>query len=328
MKPKQKVLDWLLEEKDPAVRHSTLIELSGRTVNDPEVRVARQAMMAGEQVQTLLSNQKPEGNWGKPEDFYERSKYRGTVWRVILLAEMGADGSDDRIRKACDFLLDWSQDPVSGGFSFYDSTRDPSRGYVGPCLTGNMIWSMLRFGMGEDPRVLKGLDWITTYQRTDDGTKPPADWPYARYNNCWGRHTCMMGVVKGLKALAEVPAEKRSPEMNVKIAELVEFLLIHQLFRRSRKPEKIANERWVALGFPRFWWTDALEMLGILVKLGISDPRMQAAIDLVLSKQGEDGRWMQERDVFNGRMLVRFENQGEASKWVTGEALRVFSRLG
>jgi hypothetical protein len=46
-------------------------------------------------------------------------------------------------------------------------------------------------------------------------------------------------------------------------------------------------------------------------------------LDLVRSKQGADGRWMQERDVFNGRTLVRLEETGEASKWVTGEALSV-----
>ena len=326
MKPTQKVLDWLLEPENPGARLAALRGLCGLGEDAPEVKATRQALMAGEQVQKLLSDQKPEGNWGKPEDFYERSKYRGTVWRVILLSELGVDGSDERIQKACNFLLEWSQDPVSGGFSFYESARDPSRGYIGPCLTGNMVWSMLRFGMVDDPRVLKGLDWITTYQRADDGMKPPADWPYARYQNCWGRHTCMMGVVKGLKALAEYPAEKRTPQMNAKIAELVEFMLIHQLFRRSRKPEKIANERWVALGFPRFWWTDVLEMLSVLVKLGVRDARMQAAIDLVLSKQGADGRWLQERDVFNGRMLVRFEETGEASKWVTGEAFKALQK--
>ena len=64
-------------------------------------------------------------------------------------------------------------------------------------------------------------------------------------------------------------------------------------------------------------------MLGILVKLGYRDARMQDAIDLVRSKQDENGRWKQKEDYYNGRMLMRFEKAGEASKWVTGEALRV-----
>jgi hypothetical protein len=321
MKPTQEVLDWLLERENPAVRLAALRNLCGLGENDPELLETRQAMMAGEQVTKILSKQTPGGYWGKPEDFYVRSKYKGTVWNVILLAEIGADGSDERIRKACEFLLEWSQDAESGGFAFYDSKRDARREQIGPCLTGNLVWSMLRFGYQDDPRVMKGVEWISKYQRADDGTKPPKEWPYAKYEACWGGHTCMMGVVKGLKALAEVPVEKRTPQIDAKIAELAEFLLQHRLFKRSHHLEMVAKDGWTEFGFPRFWATDALEMLGILVKLGYRDGRMQDAIDLVLSKRGEDGRWKQEDDYFNGRMLVRFQKAGEASKWVTGEAL-------
>ncbi len=325
MKPAQEVLDWLLERENPAVRLGTLRDLCGLGKDDPEVQGARQALMAGEQVTKILSKQTPGGYWGKPEDFYVRSKYKGTVWNVILLAEMGADGSDERIRHACEFLLDWSQDAESGGFAFYDSKRDARREQIGPCLTGNLVWSMLRFGMVDDPQVWKGVEWIAKYQRTDDGTKPPKEWPYAKYETCWGKHTCMMGVVKGLKALAEVPTEKRTSQISAKIEELAEFLLAHRLFKRSHNPDEVANERWTRFGSPHLWATDALEMLGILVKLGYSDARMQDAIDLVLSKQGEDGCWKQEDDYYNGRMLVRFEKAGEASKWVTIEALKVLA---
>ena len=323
MKPKQEVLDWLLEPENPAVRLGALQDLCGLGQDDPEVQEARHAMMAGEQVTKILSKQTPGGYWGKPEDFYIRSKYKGTVWNVILLAEMGADGSDERIRKACEFLLEWSQDAESGGFAFYNSKRDARREQIGPCLTGNLVWSMLRFGMVDDPRVWKGVEWIATWQRADDGTKPPREWPCAKYEACWGRHTCMMGLVKGLKALAEVPVEKRTPQIDAKIAELAEFLLHHHLFKRSHDLDEVAKESWTRFSFPRFWATDTLEMLEILTRLGYRDARLQDAIDLVLSKQGPDERWTQEDDYFNGRMLTRFEKKGEPSKWVTLEALKI-----
>jgi hypothetical protein len=323
MEPSPQVLDWLLELENPGARLAALRGVCGLGEDAPEVREARKALMRAGMVQNILSRQNPGGYWGKPEDFYERSKYKGTVWNVILLAEMGADGSDERIRAACEFLLNWSQDGESGGFAHLGSEAGGRAEMLVPCLTGNLVWSLLRFGMGEDERVRRGLDWIATYQRTDDHVKDfPVSAPY-RYQNCWGRHTCMMGVVKGLKALAEVPPAKRTAKMNAKIGELVEFLLAHRLYQRSRREGATANERWVQLGFPRFWWTDALEMLSVLTKLGISDERLQPALELLRSKQGADGRWLQEREVFNGRMLVRFEKAGEASKWVTGEALKV-----
>ena len=84
---------------------------------------------------------------------------------MILLAKLGADGSDERIRKRLQVLLDWSQDAESGGFAFYDSKRDARREQIGPCLTGNLVWSMLRFGMVDDQRVWKRVEWIATWQR-------------------------------------------------------------------------------------------------------------------------------------------------------------------
>ena len=79
-----------------------------------------------------------------------------------------------------------------------------------PCLTGNMVFSLIRFGYLDDPRVQRGVDWITRYQRFDDGDGDPQGWPYDKFEMCWGKHTCHMGVVKALKALAEIPADRRS----------------------------------------------------------------------------------------------------------------------
>jgi len=62
--------------------------------------------------------------------------------------------------------------------------------------------------------VQAGIDWITTWQRFDDGDgAPTADRPYDGWEMCWGRHTCHMGVVKALKAVAEIPPERRSADV-------------------------------------------------------------------------------------------------------------------
>jgi hypothetical protein len=70
------------------------------------------------------------------------------------------------------------------------------------------------------------------------------------------------------------------------------------------------------------WNTDALEMLGILAMLGYREERMLDAIELVRSKQDDQGRWNLET-TFNGRFQVNIERKGKASKWVTLNALRV-----
>lgn len=72
--------------------------------------------------------------------------------------------------------------------------------------------------------------------------------------------------------------------------------------------------------------TDVLEVLGILTKLGCRDRRTQEAVELILSKQDEKGRWKLER-TFNGRFLVNIEQKGKPSKWITLHALMALKRI-
>jgi hypothetical protein len=66
--------------------------------------------------------------------------------------------------------------------------------------------------------------------------------------------------------------------------------------------------------------TDALEILGMLAKLGYKDERMQEAVDLVVSKQDQQGRWILE-STFNGKFQTDIERKSEPSKWVTLKVL-------
>ena len=72
--------------------------------------------------------------------------------------------------------------------------------------------------------------------------------------------------------------------------------------------------------------TDVLEILGILTSLGCKDERLQEAVDLVLSKQDENGMWTLE-NTFNGRFQVNIEQKGAVSKWVTLNALKALKNF-
>lgn len=129
-----------------------------------------------------------------------------------------------------------------------------------------------------------------------------------------------MGVVKALKALAEIPPNKRSKAVKDTIAKGAEYLFAHHVYKRSHDLTQVSKPAWLRFGFPTMWNTDALEILGILTKLGCKDPRMQDAINLVLSKQDNQGRWKLE-NTFNGRMLASIEQKDKPSKWITLNAL-------
>ncbi len=313
---------WLLEEDNPSVRYFALVDILGAPSRDRRVIAAGKAIMETGIVPKILAKQNKGGYWEKAEDFYVRTKYRGTVWQLIILAELGADRNDPRIKSACEFVLQASQDRESGGFAYRGGPGGGYHSAVLPCLTGNMVWSLVRLGFLDDTRVKRGIDWLTTYARFDDGLdRAPTGWPYDKFISCWGRHTCHSGAAKILKALAEIPEKKRSPEVRRTIEVGAEYFLKHRVFKRSRDLSKIVKPKWVKFGFPTMWDGDTLEVFGILARLGYRDPRMRETVELILSKQDENGRWALE-NTYNGRFQVDIEKKGRPSKWVTLLALR------
>jgi len=54
---------------------------------------------------------------------------------------------------------------------------------------------------------------------------------------------------------------------------------------------------------------------------------MQDALDLIISKQTEEGWWLLEQ-TYNGRFQVNIEQKGKPSKWITFRALKVIKDFG
>ena len=135
-----------------------------------------------------------------------------------------------------------------------------------------------------------------------------------------------MGVVKSIKALSEIPGPERTVEVRCTLAKGVEYLLRHHIYKRSHDLTQVSKPKWLKFSFPRMWGTDILEILEILTDLGYRDKRMQASIDLLVSKQDDSGRWKLE-DTYNGRFQVDIGDKGRPSKWITLKALKVLAGL-
>jgi hypothetical protein len=114
-------LPWLLGEETPAVRHLALRQLLGRGGDHPDVKSALVAAMQTGPIAAVLEGQTPEGYWVRPGGGYS-AKYRGTVWELIFLDQMGADPNDARVRKACEYVIENAQ-ADSGGFSASGTPR-------------------------------------------------------------------------------------------------------------------------------------------------------------------------------------------------------------
>ena len=320
--------NWLLEEENPSVRYFALKQILDRPEDDPDVLQAKSEIMQYGIVPEILQKQQEPVYLQTYHRFYTY-KYKGLVWSLITLAELGASPAP-QIREQCEYLLKYSQEMQDGGFSQNTAVKTGGGRIteVIPCLTGNMVWSLIRFGYIDDPRLQKGIDWLTRYMRFNDGIEDdPQVPPYDRLEMCWGRHTCHMGVVKALKALSAVPEEKRTPAVQDTIHKAAEFMLTHHIYKRSHDLNRTAKPGWLRFGFPLMYQTDVLEILDILSGLGVRDARMDDALELVVSRQDDTGRWRVGNTYASDRLLVPFGQKGDQSKWLTLRAMRILKRL-
>jgi hypothetical protein len=331
-------LPWLLEPDpaNPGVRALALRELLDRPAGDPGVREAQAAAMATGPVPAILDAQSPAGFWVKPGAGYS-PKYRGTMWQIIFLAQLGADGDDPRVRLGCEYVLDHSRAPVPyGGFSI--SVNASPSGQL-HCLGGNLCAALLDLGWLGDPRLDQALDWLAR-SVTGEGIAPAQQSDVLpHFYRCAtsapgfvcaanAHQPCAWGAVKVMLALGKVPEAARTPVLRDAIDEGIRFLL-------GRDPavadyptwdDRPPSGSWFRFAFPVAYVTDVLQNLEALAALGCAgDPRLRPALDLVLSKQDAQGRWRLEYD-YRGKTWADLEEKGQPSKWVTLRALRVLKR--
>jgi hypothetical protein len=96
-------LPWLLEHDalNPAVRYLALRDIVGLPSDSPELIQAQAEAFRSGTIARVLSVQRPAGYWVKPGAGYG-PKYTGTVWSLALLAQLGADKSEPRVRQAAE----------------------------------------------------------------------------------------------------------------------------------------------------------------------------------------------------------------------------------
>lgn len=331
---------WLLESDNPSVRYLALRHLLRLPVDHVEVQLARAAIPSSPTVVRIFARQSPEGYWGDPTSPYQ-PKYKATYWTLMLLGHLGLSISDRRIQRAVEYIFQFQQ--PEGGFAEcgeagarreYAAVINRKRAqhrkipseeaFVADllhqmtlsCLTGNMIATLLRLGYGDHPRLWSAVEWLVSIQHSDGGWLCPY-WKAHIHD----KHSCFHGTICALEGLAEIPPQRRSPQIQGALARGAEFLLMHHLYRSDHHDWQIINPRWLELAFPWFWGYSILRGLWVLTGVEVDDERMQDALAILHAKQRDDGRWALEK--VPSPMQATLEKKGQPSKWVTLKALEV-----
>lgn len=321
-------MDWLLEPDDAGVRYLALRDLAG--AGQKELAEARERAHREGHIAQVLANMHQEGYWIKPGPGYS-PKYHGTVWSLILLAQLGASVDDDRrVATACSYLLEHSL--MEGGQFAYNGTPAGAL----DCLQGNLCAALLDMGCA-DPRLDKAFEWMAR-SVTGEGVAPMGDRtaPVRYYGYKCGPLfacgankglPCGWGAVKVMLAFSKLPKDRQTRLIDDAITASVEFLFstdpagADYPTRNGARP----NEKWWQFGFPVFYVADILQLAEALAGLGYgNDPRLAATIELIRSKQDSQGRWPLEHDY---RTWVNVGPKKQPNKWVTLRVLRVLGKV-
>jgi hypothetical protein len=330
-----RVLDWLLEPNTPGVKYLALRDLVKTDIK--ELAAAKQEAHTSGPIADILSNIEKEGFWVKPGPGYS-PMYTGTAWAVILLAQLGATiDMDERISAACDYILDHSL-TRHGHFTTRGSASSSLQ-----CLQGNLCYSLLELGC-TDPRLDKAYELMARIV-TGEGIAPmtekkallhyyPGDLCGPGFA-CGGtyRKPCAWGAIKIMLAFAKLPVEKRTPLMRDAISIGIDFLFSKDPAKAdypvgySLKPTGKPSDNWWKFGFPVFYITDVLQNVEVLARFGYGkDPRLTNALQLIIEKQDDQGRWSMEYS-YTGKTWVDFGSKKQPNKWVTLRALRVLDMV-
>jgi hypothetical protein len=317
-------IDWLLSNEVPTVRYHALRSIAKLPDDHPDVMMAKKEIMEKGPIPKMLKKQGPEGHWGNEEDFYQRSKCKGTSWSLIVLAEMGAADNDAAIKKACESVLRCSQVRSNGAFSYKGSSN---KGGVEDgalsCLTSNMVWSLYHLGYAEDPRIIASLNWLVKYQRFATDPPPDRQMPYQR-DRCWRPHDCRSAAVKCLRAFSAIPKKARSNEMNESINKGTEFVLSACLGVGKGGFDSVIRGDWLRIGVPHAWNTDILEIATVLKALDVDDEKL-IEIKTRIKKMMNDHQCLIQNSPMADRFLTKIEKVGEPSGLLTIKAYQLFN---
>ena len=294
---------WLLESAVPSIRYFTLTRLMELPGDDPRVQEARRAVMEAGVVPRILERQTGRGNWSRESSYYT-PKYTSTHWAMLLLAELGADGSDERLRRGVDFML-------GSPLPWYQKESLPRKRLDLECLYGNILYYTAYCGMQGDERARIMAEYLARCA-LEGGWRCP-------YN---GKAPCSWGAVRTLRAFAEIPEPERSPAVRAAVENGLDFLLNEDRLVRGAYPtgEGKVSEYWHGLHFPLFYQSDILYVLRTLHALGaLQHPGARNALEWLAGRMHADGTF-QGASPFRQRTYSGVGTPEETSRWVTLQA--------
>ncbi len=204
------------------------------------------------------------------------------------------------------------------------------RGILGaqymPYYLAVILEQLILAGYGDDPRVLKGIEWLESVQQADGGWLIPAQSvpPDEKTDKFWVGHPLL--------------ADRNLPSSHLCTGMVLRVFAVHPGFRKKSCARRAAqfissrffkpdyyNERkasvyWIKYQFP-FWWLNLLTALDSFSLMGfpVEAENIQLGLDWFADHQEPDGLWPTGYD--KGRKAIENRN------WVGLAVCRMLRRF-
>ncbi|WP_405218031.1 hypothetical protein [Agrococcus sp. Ld7] len=310
-----RTIDWLMQG-DPAIRWQVMADLLDE---DPEAVARERARVATEGWgAALLAARGADGQWAGGAHFpttqptLPGQPWTSTAHVLTELRLLGVDPADPAVRQAIGDVARvtrWEYDDEP----FFE-------GEVEPCINAALVTNAVYFDR-VDARIVERL---LAERMADGGWNCDQERGSVRSS-----FDTTIAVLEALAAFERVSDDRSAPTAAVREARASgeAYLLERGLMRRKTTGE-IPKPTYTQFAFPPRHEYDALRALEHFRAVGADpDERMREALDIVIGKQREDGRWP--LDVVHGGDAVNdYGAVGEPNRWITLRALRVLRWAG
>jgi hypothetical protein len=314
---------WLLASPEPWTRYRTLIDLLDHPEHAAEVQAARADMLAHPQVQALIAS---ASEWpGAPLRRHNDAGH--AIYHLSTLADFGLRHDDPGMASVVDTVM--AHQSPEGAFQTlinipcaFGGTDEDMWTWV-LCDAPTLLYSLLRLGLGDDPRVRRAVDHLAGVV-TDNGWRCLAAPELGKFHGPGRRSDpCPIANVYALKALAQVPALLDSPATR----RGAEMLLGHWQHRRESKFYLFGmGSDFRKLKAP-FVWYDILHVADVLSQLPFvrPDERFQDMVQTIALQADVEGRYTA-GSMYRAWAGWSFANKKSPSPWLTLLAWRIVRR--
>lgn len=316
------LIDWLLESP-PWVDYRTRLDLLGEAENDPGVQFARSVMLAYPLVQGLIAEL---ANW--PGQVLNGHKSAGhPLHKLVFLADLGLKADDPGMAQIIDLVT--AHQSEEGPFQVLMNVS-PRYGGTGvdtwtwaACDAPLLLYALASFGLADDPRVRKGVDYMLSIHCTNGwrctGAAGMGNWrgPGRKGDPCPFVNLIMLKAISALPDLIDHPAAHIGAET----------LLRCWAERRAQHPYMFyMGTDFCKLKAPLVWY-DILNVADTLTRFPWlrGDPRLNEMLNIITTKADAQGRFTIE-SVWTAWKDWDFGQKKEPSPWLTFLAQRVLQR--